>query len=528
MRSARSSSRPAATTGPAGPGYGSLSAPGGYIRACSASRHPTRAARSPTVHVLLREGLRVLVFGGDGLSAGAGRPRGRLSPLPSWHFQCRQAVCRSQGQRPRPPLRRRRVQPGGGRGGAPAVRADDARGGRRARHRRRARGDRRRADPGRLAGSRRARGRSRSSAWSAAIAAELRRSLAAGIPVELGIGAGGLRRQPRSRRGGAVLEHRGSHSTAARARRLRRPWRRARDLRAGAGRGRERRGTAPSAGRAPRLRSSPVRRRCSPRRGPISTHRASAGRWSRPRAGTTGGDRARRGGTPPPRRRPSSSSPIRRSSRCRPSSATKRGVTAERDTIRNVSRRVLAVRLQPGAAAAGVTVRTRPERVVIRPGKSKRVAVSMKASVRPAAPGALEGASAGRRRAGHAPADPVDGRGARVPPGDPRARLTSATFEASDRTPAVLSLVAGRVDGSAERPQLLPLARLEIELFRGKRRVGTLVRLRDILPGPVRVRGDRTRPPGRAAARRWIPGEGHRRARRRREPDRVVIPFRLR
>ena len=47
----------------------------------------------------------------------------------------------------------------------------------------------------------------------------------------------------------------------------------------------------------------------------------------------------------------------------------------------------------------------------------------------------------------------------------------------------MLSLVAGRVDGSAERPQLLPLTKLEIELYRGKRRVGTLVRLRDVLPG---------------------------------------------
>ena len=47
----------------------------------------------------------------------------------------------------------------------------------------------------------------------------------------------------------------------------------------------------------------------------------------------------------------------------------------------------------------------------------------------------------------------------------------------------MLRLVAGRVDGSAERPQLLPLARLEIVLYRGKRRLGTLVRLRDVLPG---------------------------------------------
>ena len=64
-----------------------------------------------------------------------------------------------------------------------------------------------------------------------------------------------------------------------------------------------------------------------------------------------------------------------------------------------------------------------------------------------------------------------------------RVKLSSAAFKASDRNPAVLSLVAGRVDGSAERPQLLPLSKLEIELYRGKRRVGTLVRLRDVLPG---------------------------------------------
>jgi hypothetical protein len=49
--------------------------------------------------------------------------------------------------------------------------------------------------------------------------------------------------------------------------------------------------------------------------------------------------------------------------------------------------------------------------------------------------------------------------------------------------PAVLSLVAGRVDGSTERPQLLPLTRLELELRRGERRLGMLVRLRDVLPG---------------------------------------------
>ena len=47
----------------------------------------------------------------------------------------------------------------------------------------------------------------------------------------------------------------------------------------------------------------------------------------------------------------------------------------------------------------------------------------------------------------------------------------------------MLTLVAGRVDGPPERPQILPLARLDVELFRGKRSVGRLVRLRDLLPG---------------------------------------------
>ena len=116
--------------------------------------------------------------------------------------------------------------------------------------------------------------------------------------------------------------------------------------------------------------------------------------------------------------------------------------------------------------------------------------------MRPAAPGALEGSvravvGGARLRIPWAAAVPVT----RLPVVN-RVALSAAVFPASDRKPAVLSLVAGRVDGSAERPQLLPLARLEIELYRGKRRVGTLVRLRDVLPGPVRLRPHRARAAG--------------------------------
>jgi hypothetical protein len=162
----------------------------------------------------------------------------------------------------------------------------------------------------------------------------------------------------------------------------------------------------------------------------------------------------------------------------------KRSKTTGRVLVRNVSRRPLVVELRPGPAAAGVTVRTVPARVVVQPGRAKPVELSVVAKVRPQAPSALEGSvvavgSRGTRlRIPWATAVPVT----RLPVIS-RISLSAAVFTASDRKPAVLSLVAGRVDGSAERPQLLPLARLEIGLYRGKRRIGTLVRLRDVLPG---------------------------------------------
>jgi hypothetical protein len=78
--------------------------------------------------------------------------------------------------------------------------------------------------------------------------------------------------------------------------------------------------------------------------------------------------------------------------------------------------------------------------------------------------------------------------------------LSGKSFAPSDRSPAVLSLVAGRVDGAAERPQILPLERLEVELYRGKKRLGLLVRLRDLLPGRYAL-GVTGRGPGGARLR---------------------------
>ena len=152
--------------------------------------------------------------------------------------------------------------------------------------------------------------------------------------------------------------------------------------------------------------------------------------------------------------------------------------------LRNVSRRPLVVRLRRGSATTGVTVTTSRERAVIPPGESRAVSITVEAAVRPAAPGALTGTVRAsvqrgpRLRIPWSVAVPVT----RLPVVS-RVRLSAAAFRASDTRPAVLAFVAGRVDGTRERPQLLPLELLDVELYRGSRRVGRLARLRDVLPG---------------------------------------------
>jgi hypothetical protein len=66
-----------------------------------------------------------------------------------------------------------------------------------------------------------------------------------------------------------------------------------------------------------------------------------------------------------------------------------------------------------------------------------------------------------------------------------RVTLAPRSFRASDRAPAVLTVQAGQVEELAGRRQLRPVARLDVELWRGGRRLGLLARLRDVLPGRV-------------------------------------------
>ena len=80
----------------------------------------------------------------------------------------------------------------------------------------------------------------------------------------------------------------------------------------------------------------------------------------------------------------------------------------------------------------------------------------------------------------------------------------------------------------AERPQLLPLELLDVELYRGRRRIGQLARLRDVLPGRYAFgltgrgpRGARLPPGAYVAPRVGTPVGGG-------PPTSVDVAFRLR
>ncbi len=110
--------------------------------------------------------------------------------------------------------------------------------------------------------------------------------------------------------------------------------------------------------------------------------------------------------------------------------------------------------------------------------------VSAKVPLLPRAPAALGGTLRVRIRAGATLRIPWV---IPVPSVDreliPVARLSQKVFEPSDIEPAVLTIVAGRVDGTTERPQLLPLEQLTLDLYRGTKRLGRLALVRDMLPG---------------------------------------------
>jgi subtilisin family serine protease len=156
--------------------------------------------------------------------------------------------------------------------------------------------------------------------------------------------------------------------------------------------------------------------------------------------------------------------------------------------LRNVSIRSLRLSLDMRVAregAAAVLFQIRPQQVSLAAGRTARIRVRARIA------GKIEGTA---HAEGVLRVTPLAGRevrvpwtilfGPRTPPRLTAVRLSTRTFAPSDAAPALLSFVAGSVARSGGGPDVLPLSRLDLELWSPEGgRVGLLARLRDVLPG---------------------------------------------
>ena len=156
--------------------------------------------------------------------------------------------------------------------------------------------------------------------------------------------------------------------------------------------------------------------------------------------------------------------------------------------VRNLSTRTMRVAVRVarrGFPAADTQVTARPRRLIIRPGGTARVRLEARVP---------EPARGGPPAEGVLVLAPVSGVPVRVPFavafGAVKAnllagiRLSAGSFTPSDTQPSVLSLRAGRVRSTGGRSEVQPVERLDIELWTaGGKRIGVIARLRNLLPG---------------------------------------------
>jgi hypothetical protein len=167
-------------------------------------------------------------------------------------------------------------------------------------------------------------------------------------------------------------------------------------------------------------------------------------------------------------------------------SADRPGWTAvRRISVRNVSSRRVDVDVAAATEAiAGLSVTADPARVRLAPGASTRIKLTARLTFLPRRVGAIQGrarlevSGGGRVVVPWAVALPF--KGSALIGG---VAISARSFRASDRAPAVLTVQAGQVRDLAGRRQLRPVSRLDVELWRGKERLGLVARLRDVLPG---------------------------------------------
>ncbi|HSB38088.1 MAG TPA: S8 family serine peptidase [Gaiellaceae bacterium] len=160
---------------------------------------------------------------------------------------------------------------------------------------------------------------------------------------------------------------------------------------------------------------------------------------------------------------------------------------AQAVTISSVSTRGLLVRVR-SAGNGGLVITPKPRWVRLKPGGHATVTLRARLNGAPPPGGSAEGTVLLVARG----AGPLKIPWAITYGRPPRSlisavALSAGTFKPSDTTPAVLSLQAGLVLAGPDGAQVHPVSRLDVELWRGKRRLGLLARLRDLLPGRVAI-----------------------------------------
>ena len=197
--------------------------------------------------------------------------------------------------------------------------------------------------------------------------------------------------------------------------------------------------------------------------------------------------------------------------------------------IRNVSSRRVRVDVEAATEEiAGLSVTAVPARVRLAPGATASVKLRARLTFLPRRLRAIQGrarlevAGGGRVVVPWAVALPLEG--SALIGG---VQLSTRAFRASDRAPAVLTVQAGQVRDLAGRRQLRPISRLDVELWRGREKLGVVARLRDVLPGRYALgltgRGPRGGPLARGAYRLRVvavPPEG--------PPEAETLTFRIR
>ena len=156
-------------------------------------------------------------------------------------------------------------------------------------------------------------------------------------------------------------------------------------------------------------------------------------------------------------------------------------------TLHNVSTRRFLVRIRSGGQG-GLEIDAHPRWVRLKPDGSFTVRLVGHLRGAPPAVGSAEGAIV---------LVPRGGTPLRVPwaitfgrPAQPLlsgVALSAPVFRPSDNLPAVLSLRTGSLVQGPTGPEVRPVARLEVELWRAGNKLGLLTRLRDLLPGQVAI-----------------------------------------